>query len=79
VKPRKITVFGTAFPIGRAVLGRLMKNLSLQGTKIEEKTLTYWFIRGLKIGEKLANRLLLFTTGRDPKSELKEPTKSRIL
>ena len=29
--------------------------------------------------EYLANRLLLFTAGRDPKTELKEPTKSQMI
>jgi hypothetical protein len=28
-------------------------------------------------GEDLANRVLLFLAGRDPKTELKEPTKSQ--
>ena len=44
---------------------------------MEVSGVTVWFQTELFFGEDLANELLMSVVGRDPKTELKEPTKRR--
>jgi hypothetical protein len=56
---------------------RFMRTAQERAKESRSVKCNYMVLNGVLSSEHLANRLLLFTAGRDPKTELKEPTKSQ--